>query len=418
MKRAIVFVVPAVLLATVLLLGGPAIRAAEAQPSTFLDVAETSPAYAAIEFLAGQGIMSGDATGHFFPNDPISRGEAATILVKWRGQEGVSVISQFSDVDAGLQPYVDAALVNGWITGYPDGTFRPDRPLTREQMITMVIRSLGLEPQARALSEWQISATLDRFLDEVAVSQTARPYLALAVRNNLVSGDAGRLYPLNVVTKAQLAMVVLRAQSGSQAETTSPATIPGEETAPDAQSQDAPSQDAVITLTPEDQVRADFMTTYLFQPHNSPITGEMVLHNVDWYGIPALPQLVIMAAETSLGDPALGGSLARHFNFGCMRYHGASTAWGVLANARIWVAGKDWYSFPDAATGMAAFGRYLKVGVNGFYVPILNQPHPDWEAFAAVYYGRGVSGFSAYVSRLRAIESKFRSMAADQGVSL
>ncbi len=116
------------------------------------------------------------------------------------------------------------------------------------------------------------------------------------------------------------------------------------------------------TLSPEEQRLADFMDRYLFQPHNSPVTGAMVLQNADWYGITPLSQLVIMAAETSLGDPKLGGTLARRNNFGCMRYHGAGTAWGLLSDGRIWVAGKDWYSFATPQVGMAAWGRYLEAG--------------------------------------------------------
>ncbi len=144
----------------------------------------------------------------------------------------------------------------------------------------------------------------------------------------------------------------------------------------------------------------------------------MVLQNADWYGIPPLSQLVIMAAETSLGDPALGGSLARHNNFGCMRYSSTDTPWGQLSDARISVAGKDWYSFPTPEAGMTAFGRYLKSGVNGFYVSILDSPNPDWHRFAAVYYGSSVSGFSSYVSRLYAIQASFRAQAKASGVSL
>ena len=52
-----------------------------------------------------------------------------------------------------------------------------------------------------------------------------------------------------------------------------------------------------------------------------------------------------------------------------MRYHGSDTSWGLLSDGRIWVAGRDWYSFPSPEVGMAAWGRYLKSAVNGFYVP-------------------------------------------------
>jgi hypothetical protein len=81
------------------------------------------------------------------------------------------------------------------------------------------------------------------------------------------------------------------------------------------------------------------------------------------------------------------------------------------------VAGKDWYLFPTPAIGMAAWGRYLKSAMDGLYLPLLCAERPLWEEFAAVYYGRGVSGFASYVNRLRSIESRFREMASERGVS-
>jgi hypothetical protein len=66
---------------------------------------------------------------------------------------------------------------------------------------------------------------------------------------------------------------------------------------------------------------------------------------------------------------------------------------------------------------MAAFGRYLKSAMDGRYVPLLSAEQPLWEQFAAIYYGRGVSGFGSYVDRLETIEARFREMAADEGLS-
>lgn len=161
---------------------------------------------------------------------------------------------------------------------------------------------------------------------------------------------------------------------------------------------------------------SDFLDAEFFGPHNSPITGEMVENNAEWYGIDVLPQLVILAAETSLGDPRLGGRLVGFNNFGCMRYHGADTKWGQLADGRAWVAGKDWYSFPSPELGMMGFGRYLKVGADGYYLPLLSQPPYDWRAFAARYYGRNVPGYERYVRTLYAFERRFRAKAAAVGI--
>ena len=232
----------------------------------------------------------------------------------------------------------------------------------------------------------------------------------------LLTGDGDRLYPVTNVTRAQFCLVVHRAEVVGQGSIALPEA---QGTASQATADVGAGADASAdTLTPAEKAQADFMDAYLFRPRNSPVTGEMVVQNARWYGIPALSQLVIMAAETSLGDPKLGGAPARSYNFGCLRYHGAGTPWGLLSSGKIWAAGKDWYSFASPQIGMAAFGRYLKAGADGFYVPILSSADPDWERFAAVYYGRGVSGFSSYVSRLHTLENRFRSMAAEQGVSL
>lgn len=160
---------------------------------------------------------------------------------------------------------------------------------------------------------------------------------------------------------------------------------------------------------------ADFLDSDILGPHDSPITGEMVVNNWRWYGIDVLPQLVIMAAETSLGDPRLGGSLVQSNNFGCIRFHGSDTKWGELSDGRVWVAGKDWYSFPSPQLGMMGFGRYLKVGLDGFYLRVLDGPSYDWPAFAARYYGRNVAGYDRYVRNLYALEGRFRADAARAG---
>lgn len=162
---------------------------------------------------------------------------------------------------------------------------------------------------------------------------------------------------------------------------------------------------------------AQFMDRSLFMPHNSPITGAMVVNNSKWYGIGVLPQLVILTAETALGDPKLGGELARQNNFGCLRYRGAPTRWGVLANGKVTVAGSDWYTFPSAQVGMIAFGRFLKLGQNGALKEALaGQPY-DWASFAKAYYG-DYSGLAAYTAKLQSLETSLRAKAAKSGVTL
>jgi hypothetical protein len=413
MKRTTMLLIfPAAVLITALLLGGPSIDLSLAHQSSFNDVAETDPAHVAIESLAARQVIDGDPDGAFRPYAPLSRGEATSVLVKWRDIEIEPGSSRFPDVDPIFEPFISTALAGGWINGFPDGTFRPGDPLTRQQMITVIVRALGLDDEAVELSTAQIEAALAPYLDDGAVSETSRPYVAFAVLGDLVRGDAGRLMPGQDVTRSQLCLILYRAEGLAEHGFT--ISMPTEVNAVGVEPQDA----AAARLSPEDQALADFMTERLFKPHNSPVTGEMVLQNAEWYGISPLAQLVIMAAETSLGDPRLGGALARNNNFGCLRYHGADTAWGKLSTGKIWVAGLDWYAFPDAQTGMMAFGRYLKTGANGYYPSLLDRPDPDWRSFAAVYYGQNVAGFGSYVNRLASLERSFEASASKHGVKL
>jgi hypothetical protein len=153
-------------------------------------------------------------------------------------------------------------------------------------------------------------------------------------------------------------------------------------------------------------------------PHHSEITGEMVLNVWRWYGIPPHVLLTIMAAETSLGDPVLGGRLISEdsHNYGCMRAFDATSKWGVLADGAITVAGKGWFTFPSMQVGMCALGRLLKVGPStqpGYYLRCFKAS--DWSAFAAVYYGRGVAGYSTYVRNLEQLDAKFKVTARANG---
>jgi hypothetical protein len=160
---------------------------------------------------------------------------------------------------------------------------------------------------------------------------------------------------------------------------------------------------------------AKFLKSDFLEPRNSVITGTMLVNNWKWYGIDVLPQLVILTAETSLGSPEHGGALVQANNFGCMRYSSTESKWSALSDGKVSVAGYDWFSFPTPTAGMMAWGRYLKVGQDGYYLDALGEQPYDWEAFARVYFGEDVGGFSEYVETLKGYEEKYRAQAAEHG---
>lgn len=162
---------------------------------------------------------------------------------------------------------------------------------------------------------------------------------------------------------------------------------------------------------------AAMMDAEILGPHHSEITGEMVQNLWRWYGIPTNITLAIIGAETSMGDPDLGGPLVDAHNYGCMRYGVGAVKVGELADGYVEVRGLKWWSFPTMEAGMMALGRYLKLGPTsqpGRYRQIFKKA--DWfEAFAAIYYGREVPGFRQYVANLKAIYARVTAIARGHG---
>ena len=104
-----------------------------------------------ISTLARASVLTGYEDGTFLPNAPIKRAELATILTRLtvlEKTESEATPVNFKDL-AGhwAAANVRTAAANGWVTGYPDGTFRPDQYVTRAEAVTMVNRMLGRNPE-------------------------------------------------------------------------------------------------------------------------------------------------------------------------------------------------------------------------------------------------------------------------------
>lgn len=99
----------------------------------------------AISTLSSAGIVTGYNDGTFRPNQPITRGEMAKIIANFANlNKGTK---SFTDLSGHWsKTYVEFAAGNGWIAGYPDGSFRPDQKITRAETVTMINRVLERVP--------------------------------------------------------------------------------------------------------------------------------------------------------------------------------------------------------------------------------------------------------------------------------
>lgn len=121
------------------------------QTNDYPDVAFNKWYNNAISTLSNMGIICGYPDGSFRPDAPITRAELTKIAASFFSDPRVAATydGRFSDVQ-GAEWYISylmTAIEEGLIEGYPDGSFRPNRPITRAETCTIVNRTLGRKPE-------------------------------------------------------------------------------------------------------------------------------------------------------------------------------------------------------------------------------------------------------------------------------
>ncbi|NBJ90936.1 S-layer homology domain-containing protein [Acutalibacter sp. 1XD8-36] len=168
----------------------------------FSDISEDNWYYEAVRFAQEQGLMNGYSDGRFGAEDTLSRAQLAQILFNREGRPGVDYLLDFSDV-GGRSWYAGAvrwAASQGIVSGYGNGTFGPNAPITREQLAVMLWRYSGSPAAA--------SKELD-FNDESQISGYALEAMRWAVENGILNGYGdGRLGPKGQATRAQAAQIL------------------------------------------------------------------------------------------------------------------------------------------------------------------------------------------------------------------
>ncbi|ADG82117.1 S-layer homology domain-containing protein [Thermincola potens] len=173
---------------------------------SFADVTSTSYDWArhSIETLAGAGIVNGVDKVRFAPARPITRAELVSLLVKAlalpKKTEDKAV---FKDVPAGAWYAQDiaAAVRAGLIKGFGDGTCRPDRPVTREELAAILAQALNLQTSGKEL----------HFNDQRDISSWAKTGVAAAAAHGLVKGfPNGAFRPAAPASRAECAVMIYR----------------------------------------------------------------------------------------------------------------------------------------------------------------------------------------------------------------
>lgn len=118
--------------------------------SIYKDVDTSESYYTALAILSKLGIFAGDDKGNFNPNDTITRAEAAAVVIRMLGMDGISGSQNTNFYDVPSSHWASANIATassmGIIVGYGDGNFGPEDPVKYEEMITMIIRAMNYDP--------------------------------------------------------------------------------------------------------------------------------------------------------------------------------------------------------------------------------------------------------------------------------
>lgn len=116
----------------------------ETSANAFSDVAADRWSNTAISTLANAGVLNGYADGTFRPSSPITRAELVKIVTSIGNISGENLNNPFTDVSGHwAESHILLAANVGWITGYDDYTFRPNKNITRAETMVIVNRVLG-----------------------------------------------------------------------------------------------------------------------------------------------------------------------------------------------------------------------------------------------------------------------------------
>lgn len=172
----------------------------------FKDVARADWYNDAVTFLAARSITTGTSEDLFSPSLETTRGQFLTMLMR---TYGIDPDARSSDnfTDAGNTYYTDylaAAKRLGITTGVGNNEFAPDRAVTREEMFAMLYRALSVIGELPANAG---AGKLSDFRDASDISNFAGEAVKLLVESGVVSGSNGMLRPQGQTTRAEMAQV-------------------------------------------------------------------------------------------------------------------------------------------------------------------------------------------------------------------
>ncbi len=159
--------------------------------------------------MGSRMVIHGISEDLFAPDQDITRAEFAAVVVRALGLKPGAGTGRFMDVQGSdwYAPVVKTAAGYGLISGYEDGTFRPNAKITREEAMVLVSRAMKLTGLSAAGS----SPVLAEYSDAAKLADWAKEAAAASISTGLVSGrNQAELAPQEMITRAETAVIIRR----------------------------------------------------------------------------------------------------------------------------------------------------------------------------------------------------------------
>jgi hypothetical protein len=188
--------------------------AAPAAPITaavtnFADVPADYWARPFVDSLMKRGVTVGSPDGAFRPDQPVTRAEYAALVQKAFDQQETQGSMPFTDVPTDFwgATAIDNAVKKGFIKGYPNGSFEPNKPISRLEVLLSLVNGLGL-PRPD-----QPEDVVTMFVDSNQIPAWAVPAASTAADSNIVVNYPARdrLNPNQPTTRAEVAALIHQA---------------------------------------------------------------------------------------------------------------------------------------------------------------------------------------------------------------
>ncbi|MBW3584311.1 MAG: S-layer homology domain-containing protein [Cyanobacteria bacterium 0813] len=180
-------------------------------PVILSDVPDKYWARPFIVALVDRKIFSDVTDSKFRPDEPMTRAEVARLIQRMSDKEPSRKPIDFKDVkdNSPVAPAIDETVKMGYLKGYPNNEFRPDKNIPRVEVITALASGLNLKRSAKA------SKTLQLYTDRTKVPKWAVNKVAAATEAGIVVNHPKRalLQPNRTATRAEVAAMIYQAMA-------------------------------------------------------------------------------------------------------------------------------------------------------------------------------------------------------------